>query len=410
MKLLSFPGDPQVSAALIAAEYCGVNVETPAFDVAASKSDKEFQAASPFGKIPLLLTPQGSLFDAGAILHYVASTNATADLTGRGFFETAAAEQWVNFAYNTLAPIANQWVYQVFEALPFNKGGLEKAKKDLAGALRHCDDYLLSRTFFVGEAVSTADIAMTAALLLPFTNVLDGAEQKKYPNLTRWFSTCVNQPQFAAVLGKVQLCTKAKEPQPPAGKAKAEKAPKAKAAPAPAAAAAEEEEEPKEEKPKAPHWSTQLPPSTMVMDEWKRCYSNNDTREVANPEFWKMYDPSGYSLWSCMYKYNEELEKVFMTCNLVGGWFQRLDRSRKFTFGNVMVFGGEGNMKIGGVFLFRGQQIPPEVTDCDDTELYEWKKLDHTDPATKTLVEDYWAWDGSFGGIGMEVNQGKTFK
>lgn len=29
-----------------------------------------------------------------------------------------------------------------------------------------------------------------------------------YVNLNRWFMTCVNQPQFKAVIGEVELCTK----------------------------------------------------------------------------------------------------------------------------------------------------------------------------------------------------------
>ena len=38
--------------------------------------------------------------------------------------------------------------------------------------------------------------------------MLDPAFRKPYTNVTRWFVTCVNQPQFKAVLGEVKLCEK----------------------------------------------------------------------------------------------------------------------------------------------------------------------------------------------------------
>ncbi|MBO8589854.1 hypothetical protein INN88_14770, partial [Staphylococcus aureus] len=68
----------------------------------------------------------------------------------------------------------------------------------------------------------------------------------------------------------------------------------------------DEEEEAPKPKPKNP--LDLLPPSTMILDEWKRLYSNTKTnfREVAIKGFWDMYDPEGYSLWFCDYKYNDE--------------------------------------------------------------------------------------------------------
>lgn len=33
----------------------------------------------------------------------------------------------------------------------------------------------------------------------------------------------------------------------------------------------------------------------------------------------------GYSLWYCEYQFNNELSKLFMTCNLVSGFVQRTD-------------------------------------------------------------------------------------
>jgi elongation factor 1-gamma len=168
----------------------------------------------------------------------------------------------------------------------------------------------------------------------------------------------------------------------------------------------DDEEKDKESKKKNPLDS--LPPSKMVMDDWKRMYSNNDTKTVANPWFWENYDPEGYSIWLADYKYNQELEKTFMTCNLVNGFFQRVEKLRKYGFGSVVIFGDEPKLEIGSCWLFRGTEIPPEMQECDDAEHYTWRKADVKDEATKNLISSYWSWEGDFGG--KKFNQGKIFK
>jgi elongation factor 1-gamma len=75
------------------------------------------------------------------------------------------------------------------------------------------------------------------------------------------------------------------------------------------------------------------------MDEWKRVYSNNDTRPTAINWFWEHFDSEGYSIWRVDYKYNDELTKVFMSSNLIGGFFNRLERARKYAFGSLVVLG-----------------------------------------------------------------------
>jgi len=144
------------------------------------------------------------------------------------------------------------------------------------------------------------------------------------------------------------------------------------------------------------------------MDEWKRFYSNNDVK-LSIPWFWEKFDKEGYSLWICDYKYNNELAKdsVFKTCNLVGGFIQRLDKLRKYGFGSVLIFDGETSLEISGAWLFRGQEVPAEMTTCDDYELYTWKKVESAEDKKK--LEELWAWAGDFGGRKF-IDQGKVFK
>ena len=112
-----------------------------------------------------------------------------------------------------------------------------------------------------------------------------------------------------------------------------------------------------------------------------------------------MYDPEGYSLWFCDYKYNDENTVSFVTLNKVSGFLQRMDLARKYAFGKMLVIGSEAPFKVKGLWLFRGQEIPQFVMDeCYDMELYEWKKVDISDEAQKErvnqMIEDQEPFEG----------------
>ncbi|KAG5526121.1 hypothetical protein RHGRI_032416 [Rhododendron griersonianum] len=87
--------------------------------------------------------------------------------------------------------------------------------------------------------------------------------------------------------------------------------------------------------------------SKVILDDWKRLYSNTKTnfREVAIKGFWDMYDPEGYSLWFCDYKYNDENTVSFVTLNKVSGFLQRMDLARKFAFGKMLIIGSDPPFK-----------------------------------------------------------------
>lgn len=45
-----------------------------------------------------------------------------------------------------------------------------------------------------------------------------------------------------------------------------------------------------------------------------------------------------------------------------------------------------------------------------DYESYEWRKLDPTSEECKTMVKEYFLWEGEFKNVGKNFNQGKIFK
>ena len=142
--------------------------------------------------------------------------------------------------------------------------------------------------------------------------------------MTRWYETVYHQPIYSAVVGDLNFIDEAIKFQPP----KKEQAPKKEAAPKAATpkakakpAADDDEEEEDQPAPKAKHPLEELGKPTMVLDDWKRKYSNDDFRTIAMPWFWEHFKAEEYSLWRVDYAYNDELSQVFMSANLIGRSF-----------------------------------------------------------------------------------------
>lgn len=88
-----------------------------------------------------------------------------------------------------------------------------------------------------------------------------------------------------------------------------------------------------------------------------------------------------------------------MSSNQIGGFFNRLEASRKYLFGSVGVLGENNNSVISGVLILRGQDVNAVVHVAPDYESYEYRKLDvFGTEADKTFFEAALAWDLEEGG------------
>jgi len=416
LKIYSYPNNPRVYKALIAAKYAGVTVETPEFNFGEDNKTAEFLRKNPLGKVPVLETPEGSIWESNAIARYIAKSGA-AHLLGVSAYEQGLVDQWIDFTVGEIDLPARAWLYPIWGFAPNNVDITKKAQADIRKSLEVLNKHFLTRTWVAGERVTLADIILVASFLPLYTTVLDVGFRKAFTNVNRWFITAVNQPNFKAVLGEVKLAEKMAQ-APKAEVAVAKEAPKQEKPKQEkkVEAAAEEkslEEQIEEEEKKAaklPNPLDLLPPTKFDLEFWKRKYSNEDTRTAALPWFWENFERDGWSLWFADYKYNDELKQLFMTNNFVGGWLQRLDKLRKYGFGSVLIFGEEPSLAIGSCWFFRGLEVPKEMTECDDCDLYSWRKVDIDNAADKALVEDYLAWNGTFGDNRVFKDQGKVFK
>ncbi|KAL9437717.1 hypothetical protein AB3S75_023565 [Citrus x aurantiifolia] len=412
MALVLHAGNTNKNAfkALITAEYTGVNVElVKNFEMGVTNKTHEFLKMNPIGKVPVLETPDGPIFESNAIARYVARLKADNPLLGSSLIDSAHIEQWIDFSSLEIDTNILCWFIPRVGFAVYLPQVEEAAIASLKRALAALNTHLASNTYLVGHSVTLADIIMTCNLTLGFSRILTKSFTSEFPHVERYFWTMVNIPNFRKILGEIKQAesvppvqsakkpTQSKEPAKP----KAQAEPKKEAAKETAKPKVEDAGEEEAPKPKPKNPLDLLPPSKMILDEWKRLYSNTKTnfREVAIKGFWDMYDPEGYSLWFCDYKYNDENTVSFVTLNKVGGFLQRMDLGRKYAFGKMLVIGSEPPFKVKGLWLFRGQEIPQFIMDeCYDMELYDWKKVDINDEAQKErvsqMIEDHEPFEG----------------
>jgi len=314
-----------------------------------------------------LESPDGCIWESNAIARYIAR-QGHGKVYGGSHYDHALIDQWIDFSVNEIELPSAAWLFPILNIVPYHKEATNKAKADIKKALTILNTHLTTRTFLVGERVSLADIVVSMALYRLYKMVFDPGFRKAFPNVNRWYLTCVNQPHFKSVIGEVQLAEKMME-------ATVTEEPKA-AAPAPAAAApaaASHGEKPADDEAEKPKKKVAnpldlLPESKLVMDEWKRTYSNTkNIKGEAMTWFWDHYDPEGYSIYKMDYKHNEDLSQLFTTCNFVTGFQQRLDTVRKYGFGSQLIFGDEEAKKfeVSGIWLFRGTGVPAEMKECE---------------------------------------------
>ncbi|KPP59547.1 Elongation factor 1-gamma-like [Scleropages formosus] len=442
--LYTYPENWRAFKAQIAAQYSGARLKVasapPAFTFGQTNRSPAFLGNFPLGKVPAFEADDGfCLFESNAIAYYLSNDV----LRGSSPQASAQVLQWVSFADAEIIPPASTWVFPTLGIMQYNKQATEQAKEEVKRALAVLNQHLNTRTFLVGERVTLADISVVCSLLWLFKQVLEPAFRQPFPNMNRWFITCINQPQFKAVLGDVKLCDKMAQFD---AKKFAEMQPKRDGAPKKEKASKEggkqqekkEKKEKKEEKkapepeedmdeteaalasePKTKDPFAHLPKSTFVLDEFKRKYSNEDTLTVALPHFWEHFDREGFSIWYGEYRFPEELTQTFMSCNLItdasrlsSGMFQRLDKLRKHAFASVILFGTNNDSSISGIWVFRGQDLAFTLSEDwqVDYESYSWRKLDVDSDECKTMVKEYFAWEGDFKHVGKAFNQGKIFK
>ncbi|QYT05861.1 Elongation factor 1, gamma chain [Trichoderma simmonsii] len=385
--LFTTADQPRATAIKAVAKANGLELNIS--NVEAGKPTAEHLKAHPLGKYPAFLGEDGfALSESIAIAIYVTSQNEKTTLLGKTKQDYASILRWMSYFNTEVAPKIGAWIRPLTGASPYNKKAVDDLSKEVARAVDAAEEHLTHHTYLVGERITLADLFSAGLLYRGFQYFFDKQWRQQHPAVTRWYETIVNQPIYTAVAEKLPfLETPVLTNTPP----KKPEQPKPVAKPAPAPKAAEEEEEPAAA-PKAKHPLEALPKASLPLDEWKRQYSNSET-PAALKWFWENVKFDEYSIWKVAYKYNDELAMTFMSNNLIGGFNNRLEGSRKYLFGCTSVYGTNNDSVIEGAFVIRGQDYVPVFDVAPDYESYEFTKLDPNNPEDRAFVEAQWSWD-----------------
>jgi elongation factor 1-gamma len=407
-KLYSYPGNPRTTALLAVAKENGLDLEFVHTEPAQGVST-EYLKLNKLGKVPTFEGADGYvLSECIAIAVYLTSQNEKTSLLGKTKQDYASILRWMSFANTDILTALGGWFRPIIGRDPYNKKNVDESSKAALKAVDTLEQHLMTHTYLVSERLTLADLFAAGILARGFQYFFDKKWRAANPNVTRWYETVYNQPIYSAVVDKLQFIDEAIENKPPKKEQpKKEQAPKKEKKEAP-----KEEEEEDKPAPKPKHPLGELPRATFDLDEWKRQYSNKETREEALPWFWENMNFEEYSLWKVDYKYNDELTMTFMTANLIGGFFARLEGSRKYIFGCASVYGETNDSIVQGAFVVRGQEALPAFDVAPDYESYEFTKLDPKKEEDKEFVNDQWSWDKPIkvGDKEYQWADGKVFK
>jgi len=391
--LYSYPNNYRAQKAQIAAQYCGIDIELPAFKLGEDNKSDAFKAKAPLQKVPVLDTPDGPIWESHAIARYIARLRGDKHLLGCSFYDQALVDQWIDFSTTELEPARALWLYPILGYMEFNQQAYQAAKKDTTTALRVLNGHFLRNTYLVGNQITLADICICTALVEMYKQVFSPKYISQFPNVSRWFNTCINQPEFASILGKIVFATKEKQaPKPKKDKKKGSKKGSKKGKKGSNKDKKKNNQEKKKKAPKPVHWSKKLPQTTMSLDASKKLFFNKSPiNEKFFEQFWPTFDDNGFCFFTMEYQYNDELKVFFISQNLIGGYLQRAESCRKFAFGAMMLCGESEEkppFKCCGIWLFRGTDMLPEMKAHVSAEYYNWKKTDDRELIKKFYMGD----------------------
>ncbi|KAJ9460207.1 putative elongation factor 1-gamma 1 [Diplonema papillatum] len=136
-----------MSIRLIAA-YADVKLVEPAFDFGKEGSDNKAPAflrnAHPLGKVPVLETKDGCIFESMAIARHIARLGSDKGLYGATPFEVSQVDQWIEFASQELSPSVTGWLGRLMGKLPKNKELTEKAISYIKECFTPCTGHVPS--------------------------------------------------------------------------------------------------------------------------------------------------------------------------------------------------------------------------------------------------------------------------
>lgn len=162
--------------------------------------DSLINRVSPFGKVPALVTDQGTLITENtALLPVLADLDSTQRLIAKaGSDERAQIQSWLGFLSSEIHAGSFRIVNRAAEFTPdedAQKSIRQYGSKKLKDNFKVIEKHLANKTFLVGERLTVADIYL--GIFLNWYARID-AEFKDLPNLQRAYQLFLALPSVQA--------------------------------------------------------------------------------------------------------------------------------------------------------------------------------------------------------------------
>ena len=419
-----------------------LNIDLPLESINLEEKEKRNSLVqrTPTTTFPFLETSNGNISQSTAIIYYLCQKYKQ-ELLGENPFEKGKIMQWIEFANCEILRCNKSIIYPIFGWSEFIKEDYDKNNNKLKEYLRLMDKNLEKNEFIVGNNLTLADIELFNSLrFLMMFHLPEALRKKLIPNLNKWFEKIMNTKEAIEAYGRTVLCKNMLKPF--SGKIckknlenindnKVEKRDKEEKDSKDENKGKKNKKEKKDKKEKqgnkkdneqkdnnkqdeikkekepyvpglleVPRFNIQeidnnpldsLPESKFDLDKFKSDFINNSNKKGAMRNFWKAYDPEGYSLWYIEYNNApNECVTLFRTCVIKGDILEQLKYFKKYCFGVLGAYGGNGDYKIKGCMLWRGNEIPQEIKNINCYDKMTFKKLDYNQKRDQQLVHDYW--------------------
>ena len=419
-----------------------LNIDLPLESINLEEKEKRNSLVqrTPTTTFPFLETSNGNISQSTAIIYYLCQKYKK-ELLGENPFEKGKIMQWIEFANCEILRCNKSIIYPIFGWSEFIKEDYDKNNNKLKEYLRLMDKNLEKNEFIVGNNLTLADIELFNSLrFLMMFHLPEALRKKLIPNLNKWFEKIMNTKEAIEAYGRTVLCKNMLKPF--SGKIckknlenindkKVEKRDKEEKDSKDENKGKKNKKEKKDKKEKQgnkkdneqkdnnkqdeikkekepyvpgllelPRFNIQeiennpldsLPESKFDLDKFKSDFINNSNKKGAMRNFWKAYDPEGYSLWYIEYNNApNECVTLFRTCVIKGDILEQLKYFKKYCFGVLGAYGGNGDYKIKGCMLWRGNEIPQEIKNINCYDKMTFKKLDYNQKRDQQLVHDYW--------------------
>ena len=410
----------------------GANVSLENMDLSEKEKRNALVQKTPTTTFPFLETEGGNIAESKAIDYYLCNKYKP-ELLGETPFERAKVNQWIEFACCEINNCNKSIIYPIFGWSDFNKEKFDQANSKIKDYLKLIEKELSNNEYIVGNKLTLADIILFRYLrFLMMFHFPDKMRKSLFPKTEKWFEKIMQTPEATAGYGRTVLCKnpvkgfsgkidrtphiapekdekldenkenkEKKENKDEKGKKKnkkdkAQEKNKGKEL----VKEVQKEEEYVPSMLEFPRFNVQkkennpldaLPESKFDLDKFKKDFLKNTNKKGAMKHFWKDYDPEGYSLWYIEYN-NEpnEFITLFRTVIVKGDILFQLQYFKKYCFGVLGVYGGDGDYKIRGCLMWRGSEIPDEIKEINCYDKLTLKKLNPKDKREQQLVHDYW--------------------